>query len=156
MSDALDFLLGGAPTANFLTVGTVHKGRIRSYEKTQQRDMDSGQPKVWDNGEPMWQIVFTIETDERDPEIDGDDGVRRLFAKAQMLGAIRGAIRKSGHRGDVVGGILGVKYQKDDPPTKKGFAGPKVYQAVFEPPTQTDDFSAEEPDSYYADNEEPF
>lgn len=140
-SDAHDFLMGGAPTANFLTVGTVHQGRIRSYEKTQQRDMDSGLPKTWDNGEPMWQIVFTIETDERDPSKPHDDGVRRIFAKANMLNAIRDAIRKSGHDGNLVGGTLAVKYSGDDTPKKKGFNPPKLYEARFTPPTETQSFN---------------
>lgn len=152
-NEALDYLLGGAPTANFLEIGTVHEGRIRTYEKVQQRDMDTGSPKFWDDGSPMWQMVITIETDERDPDIDGDDGVRRLFVKAQMLQAVRDAIRKSGHRGEVRGGKLGVKYVRDDPPTRKGFNGPKVYVAKFEPPTETDEF---EDVPAYVDGEEPF
>jgi len=139
-NDALEYLMGGAPTLTFPDLGTVHKGRIRSYEKTQQRDMDSGMPKVWENGEPMWQIVFTLETEERDSEIDSDDGVRRLFAKAQMLTAIRDVIRKSGHRGEVRGGVLAVKYAADGQAKTRGYNPPKVYAARFEPPVPTDDF----------------
>lgn len=139
-SDAHDFLMGGAPTATFPTIGTVHKGRIRSYEKTQQRDMDSGLPKTWDNGEPMWQIVITIETDERDNTKPNDDGVRRLFAKANMLNAIRDAIRKSGHTDNLVGGMLAVKYTGDDTPKKKGLNAPKLYAAQFTPPTEAEAF----------------
>jgi hypothetical protein len=157
-NDALEYLMGGAPTLSFKELGTVHKGKIRSYEKTQQRDMDSGSPKVWENGEPMWQIVFTLETDERDPELDGDDGVRRLFAKAQMLTAIRDAIRKSGHRGDVKGGVLAVKYQEDGPAKTRGFNPPKVYAARFEAPVQTEDFEEvfEQDGEPYDPETEPF
>lgn len=138
-NDALDYLMGGAPTCNFLTLGTVRKGRIRTYEKTQQRDMETGTPETWDDGSPKWQIVLTLETDERDPEIDGDDGVRRLFAKAQMLSAIRDAIRKSGHRGDVTGGMLAVKYHEDGQAKTRGFNPPKIYKAQFTPPIPTDE-----------------
>jgi len=141
-NDALDFLHGGAPTAKFLTKGTIHRGRIQSFEKTQQRDIKTGALKTWDNGEPMWQLVFTIETDERDPEIDGDDGVRRIFAKANMLNAIRDAIRKSGHRGDVTGGVLAVKFADEGQAPAAGFNPPKIYQAIFQPPSQVDEFDA--------------
>lgn len=140
MSDALEYLMGGAPTASFLTIGTVHQGRIRSYEKSQQRDMQTGEKKFWDDGEPMWQIVFTLETDERDPELDGDDGVRRIFAKAQMLQAIRDAIKRSGHRTEIRGGHLAVKYDADGEARTRGFSAPKIYKAQFTAPDPAEVF----------------
>lgn len=135
MNDALEYLMGGGePTLSFLEKGTAHEGRIRKFEKVQQRDLATGQPKHYDNGDPMWQIVFTLETDERDPEVDDDDGVRRLFAKGRMVAAIREAVKRSGHKGDLVGGKLGVKYVKDGTATRSGFNAPKEFVAKFEPP----------------------
>jgi len=151
-NEALDYLMSaGVPSAKFPTIGSKCEGTIRSYEKTQQRDLD-GNPKTWENGDPMWQIVFTIDTGEIDADVEGDDGTRKVYAKAQMLGAIREAVRKSGHRGDLVGGFLGVKYAADGEVTKRGFNAPKVYAAKFEPPAQTDELGADE----YDDNGEPF
>lgn len=146
-NDALAYLMSaGVPSASFLEIGTVHAGQIESYEKTQQRDLDTNEPKVWPDGQPMWQIVFTIQTDERDDQIDGDDGLRKIYAKAQMLNAIREAVKTSGHAGDLVGGKLAVKYVRQEQPKKRGYSGPKVYAAKFEPPVQTADLGAPEPD----------
>lgn len=151
--DALDFLMGaGVPSCSFKEIGTTHVGTIVSFEKTQQRDFTSGAPKTFDNGDPMYQLVFTLATDVVDPEIEGDDGTRKLYAKAGMLNAIREAVRKSGHAGDLVGGKLGVKYVRDGEPTRAGINPPKVYSAKFEPPVQTEALG--EPD--YAPDEEPF
>ena len=149
--DALEFLMSaGVPSAKFPTPGTIVKGRIRGYEKAQQRDID-GNPKCWDDGSPMWQVIFTLETSERDPEVDDDDGARKLYAKAQMLAAIRDAVRKTHHEGGLVGGELAVKYQEDGPKTNPRFNAPKIYRAVFAPPEPLEAFD-ELPD----DNEEPF
>jgi hypothetical protein len=132
--DALDYLAGGSPTATFPEIGTTYEGRIRELTKSQQRDFQSGALKFFDNGDPMVQLVFTIETGLRDG--DEDDGVRRVFAKGQMLDEIRRAIRESGHaRGaDVVGGILKVGYVSDGEPASRGISPPKVYRAKFTPP----------------------
>lgn len=162
-NDALDFLMGaGVPSASFPTIGSRCFGRIVAYEKRQQRDLD-GNKKTWDDGEPMWQLVFTLDTGEIDPEIEGDDGMRKVYAKAQMLNAIREAVKKTGHQGDLVGGELGVIYSADGEQQRRGYNAPKVYVAKFEPPAQTADLGEIEPEQPYVDQgdlteygEEPF
>ncbi len=136
--DAMDMLMGsGGTSATFPTIGTKYMGHVVAMEKRQQRDL-KGNKKFWDDGEPMWQIVFTLDTGVIDPSVKDDDGYRNVYAKAQMLQAIRDAVKKSGWKGDVVGGSLGVKYVADGQSTNPGFNPPKVYQAVYEAPSQTD------------------
>jgi len=131
-SDVNDFLTrSGAPSAKFPTVGTTCKGTVVAAEKTQQTDID-GNPLTWDNGDPRWQVVITLQTDDRDPAIDGDAGERRLFAKAQMLNAIKEAIRTAGARGLDVGATLAVQYV-DDGEAKPGRTAPKIYRAQYQP-----------------------
>jgi hypothetical protein len=143
MDDAMDFLMqagGGAPTAKFPTIGTVHRGEILSMEKKQQT-------LFWDNGEPRWEIVFTIQTDETDPEIEDDDGKRRIYAKGQMRVAIKDAVAATGYRGSsLVGGQLAVKYSGDGR-SEQGLNPPKEYQAKFEAPVAVDalDYDDSEP-----------
>lgn len=158
-----EILSGGAPTAKFPTVGTVIKGTIVSVEKSQQTDMDTGTPKTWDNGDPMWQWVFTLQTDQRDADIADDDGQRRVFAKGQMKAAVDDAIRKSGQKsGTIVGGKLAVKYASDGEPKKRGWNPPKIYSAQYQPPAPADDdfFAAPAPAAKPAPasfgDEEPF
>lgn len=153
--DALDFLIGqaGAP-AKFAEIGAVVSGKVVRYEKRQSRDMD-GNLKVWDDGEPVWEIVITLETDDRDPDVEDDDGVRRLFVRGQMLKAVRDALMKVRWRKSLVGGRLAVKYVEDGEQRRKGFAAPKLYAARFEPPAPVDDFDQPDEDlSGYS--EEPF
>lgn len=158
MSDALNDLLStGVPSAAFPEIGTIVSGTVLKLEKVQQRDMDSGKPKFWEDGNPMWQYVFTIQTELRDENVEFDDGIRKIYAKAQMEKAIRDAIRASGNQGAIEGGVLAVKFVREDPPKKRGYNGPKIYAAKFEPPTQTDAFMAEpESEPWDGNEEEPF
>ncbi len=159
-NEALNDLLNtGVPSVSFAKAkaGTIVSGRVLKLEKVQQRDMQTKEPLFWKDGNPKWQYVFTLATELRDPESEVDDGTRKLYAKGQMEKAIRDAIRGSAHRGDVEGGMLAVKFVKEQPAQTRGFNPQKVYAARFEPPAQTDEFQGEPehaPEDY--DSEDPF
>lgn len=141
MSDeGMDLLLGGAPAVKFPTVGTKVVGKVLDQKKQQSKDMATGDLKTWDDGSPIYEIVFTLQTDERDPNIEDDDGTRRLFARGQMLKAIGIALRKVQWKKPLVGGTLGVKYDHDGEAKTRGFSPPKVYVAKFDPPEAADEF----------------
>ena len=122
-----DLLAGGAPAAKFPTIGTTVKGTVLKAEVTQQTDFDSGEPKFWDDGKPMLQIVLTIQTDERDPDIVNDEGERRLFIKGQMLQAFRTALRAVGARDITPGDMIAVQYVGDGEAKRRGLRPPKQY-----------------------------
>lgn len=145
--DGMDLLLGGAPAAKFPEVGTVVKGKVLAQKKRQARDMATGELKVWDDGQPIEEIVFTLATEDRDPAIEDDDGTRRLFAGGQMLKAIGAALRKAQWSKPLVGGMLAVKYKEDGVPSRRGFSPPKLYVALFEAPSAADEFDAMAGDS---------
>lgn len=140
--DGMDLLLGGAPAAKFPTIGTVVAGKVLAQKKQQSKDMASGELKTWEDGAPIYEIVFTLATDEHSPDIEDDDGTRRLFARGQMLKAIGAAIRKAHWSASLVGGVLKVKYAKDGEASKRGFSPPKLFQAIYEPPAAADEFDA--------------
>lgn len=153
MSNDDDFLSsGGAPSAKFASIGDTVKGTILSIEKVQQRDLD-GKTKFWDDGNPMWQHVFTLQTDERDDSIEDDDGKRRLFVKGatkpeskSLKAAVTAAMQKAGAKpGMLIGGKLAVRYDGDGESVKRGFNAPKQFSAKFEKPVPSDDFGDEEP-----------
>ncbi|HET6856956.1 MAG TPA: hypothetical protein VFH94_07665 [Streptomyces sp.] len=136
MPSADDFLMGGggAPTAKFPLPGTAVGGRITEKPTVeQQRDISSGDKKFWSDGNPMMQLVVTVQTDERDPQLEEDDGRRRLFVKGQMKNAIADAVRGSGARGLEVGGALVVTYSHDGTASQRGFNPPKQYTAQYTP-----------------------
>ena len=130
-ADVNDFLnQSGAPAAKFPEIGTTVKGTVIAAEVKQQTDMDTGQPLTWDNGDPRMQLIVTLQTDERDPDLNDDDGTRRLFAKGNMLTAIKAAVKKANARLEP-GGTLVVKYSGDGEQKKRGFNPPKLYEAAY-------------------------
>ncbi len=137
MSDIDDFIHGsrGAPSAKFPAVGTVVKGAIATKpEVSQRRDID-GNLMTWDDGNPRMQLVITLQTDERDPDVEDDVGLRRIFAPrpSNLLAAIADALKKSGARLEP-GGTLAVKFTGEKPHERKGYNAIKEYVAQYQPP----------------------
>ena len=118
----------GAPSFKFDAPGATVKGVVLAKASVQQRDFATGNPKFYDDGNPMMQLAITIQTDLRDASIDDDDGERRVFAKGAMLVAIRDAVKKAGLQTLSVGDELAVKYTKDGK-AERGMNPPKEYLA---------------------------
>lgn len=130
-SDPNDFLLGGGiPACKFPIIGTTVKGTVANSEVVQQTEFATGTPKTYTDGNPMMQVVITLATDERDPQIDGDDGQRKLYVKGQMRQAVAEALRKAGAKLEK-GGVLAVQYVEDKPSETRGFNPTKVYRAQY-------------------------
>ncbi len=127
------FLFGGGKSASFPHIGSSITGTVSAPpELQQQRDMESGKPLTWEDGNPRMQMVITLDTDERDPEDPDDDGTRRLFVKSGMKPAIARAVKAAGASRIEVGGRLTVTYTADDNARKKkGFSAPKKYEATY-------------------------
>jgi hypothetical protein len=129
-----DLLMGGGgpPSAKFPVLGYENAGRIVGKPTVeQQRDYDTDEPLYWADGKPRWQIVVTLATGERDPEINDDDGLRRLFIKGQMKTAVQTALKAAKADGLEDGGHLTVTYTADgaQPNPKKN--PPKQYTARY-------------------------
>ncbi|MFF4834052.1 hypothetical protein [Streptomyces sp. NPDC001315] len=123
---------GGAPTAKFPSIGASISGRITEKPVVeQQRDIKDGSLKFWKDGGKMMQLVVTVQTDQRDPSIEEDDGRRRIFVKGAMKNSIADAVRAVGARGLEVGGILTVTYTHDGQKTNPAFDPPKQYSAQY-------------------------
>ena len=138
----------GARSAVFHNHGDQVWGTIISAEVRQQTDFDSGSPLFWDDGKPRLQVAIILLTEEQVD--DDDDGLRAVYAKGQMLKAIRSAVVKVGKRGIEEGGKLVIRYVSDADPKRKGMSGAKQYFAKYEPPTHI----TELPDSGDAEDDE--
>lgn len=136
-TDPNAWLLGGTvPSAKFEARGDTITGVIsETPELRQQTDFDTQQPKFWDDGKPMMQLVVTLSTDQRDPGNPDDDGTRRIYVKGKLQQAVASAIRKAGAKGLEVGGTLTVSYVGDDEPKRRGMSGAKLYTADYTSPT---------------------
>lgn len=130
---------GGAPSFKFDAVGATVKGIVVDRASAQQRDIKTGTPKTYDDGNPRMQLVITVQTELRDPEIEDDDGQRRIFAKGAMLVAIRDAVKKAGLKTLSIGDELAVRYTGDGVAKTRGFNPPKEYVAQVKAGVPLDD-----------------
>lgn len=149
----LDFLngSGGGKSFKFPEVGTTHEGTIISAEVKQARDID-GNPKTWDNGDPVWELQIKAQTDEH--EDAEDDGIRTWYCSGgkgeaddgkglSAQEAVKAALADAGMREVPIGGTLKVRYSGTKAPAKRGHNPAKRYQVKFTPaPAST--VSAEE------------
>lgn len=122
----------GATAAKFETIGTTVKGEILAAELRNQTDMKTGEVKTFPDGNPMKQIVITLQTDVHDS--DEDDGTRRIFAKGQMLSAIRTAVGRAGIQ---IGAKLAVRFTGEEAPKTRGFSATKLYKVWYQAPVRT-------------------
>ena len=141
MSDAVnDFLMGGAgASAKFDYPGDTVAGTITAMRTEQQTDYKTGQPKFWDNGNKVEQLVIGLQTDLRE---DGDDdGIRNLYIKGSAkIGsqsshdAVRAAVQASGAKTLDVGGWLALSFIGEESPSQRGLSPRKLWQAQYRAP----------------------
>ena len=104
----------------------------------QQKDFDTQQPLPG-----KWQIRIELQTDQRDPDIDNDDGTRVLYVKGWMQGAVSEALRKAGAKEPEVGGKLAVTWSSTAPPSRPGLQGAHQYTATYTAPSKAGSFFQE-------------
>jgi hypothetical protein len=141
MSDLSDFIAAsqGLPSAfrKDQPVGTIWRGRVVRASIQQTRD-DDGNPEVWTNGDPKKQIVVAIETDQRDPERPGDDGVRGIYIKtwSQPRVAFLAAMSAAKATDIQPDGYFAAQYIGEGPqPQNKMLSPEKHFKYEYRPPT---------------------
>jgi hypothetical protein len=117
-------------------------GRVVNAEVRQQTDID-GKLKFFESGEPRMELVIDLQTDERDPTIESDDGIRRIYAsggKAEaeqgtgmsMRDAIAKAMKDAGLTSLNESVKLTVAYSGVGKPPGVGLNGMRLYVAKAE------------------------
>ncbi len=133
---------GGGNSFAFETIGDSVTGKITSITELQQTDMDSGQPAVWENGQPKMMVAVELATTLHDPTNPADDGKRTVYLKGSRkpeskssLAAVLVAVRTaSGATTLNVGGTLTLTYSDDGIPSRRGYNAPKQYDATYVAP----------------------
>jgi hypothetical protein len=120
-------------TVKFPEVGASVTGTIIAVHPPEQQTTPQGDPVTWKNGEPKMQIRIEVQTDERNPEIEYDDGSRVLYVKGKMQGAVGDALRKAGAQTPEVGGKITVTFSGEEP--NPGLSPTKLYTASYEKPS---------------------
>lgn len=137
MTSADDFFSSNSKGASFPTIGASVAGTItRIGDEINQTIPGSGEPVYYQRGPRKGQIKkqlpITVQTDERDPAVDNDDGQRTIYFKGNMKGSFMKELRNVGAPGPRVGGYLKVTYVKDIP--GEGAFPAKDYEVRYAPP----------------------
>jgi hypothetical protein len=144
LSDNFDDLLGGrvTPSASFKGQfpiswdGIVEDvTRNPAYEYDPSKPNNRGQQKFWPDGNPVMNVWVTLQTQVRDPQVQGDDGRRVLVLDSKnKLEAVQEAVRQSG-ASFAKGGRLLIEWYGNDPNGKNPDNPPKLYRARYSGPT---------------------
>lgn len=78
MGAIADALATGSPYLKWETPGTSYEGIIADVQLRQARKYESTELDFWDDGTPKMQVVISMQTSERDPDREDDDGIRSL------------------------------------------------------------------------------
>ncbi len=135
-SDANALLSGPKqPIAKFDKIGDFVAGALVNAEVAPVTD-PMGNVQYDKNNNPKQQIIYTLQTDERDPEIEDDDGQRRVFAKWAIQKAISTCLAEAGlaKAGLQEGGKLTITFSATQKASQRGYQDIKLYTAAYEPP----------------------
>ena len=129
MDEFMESTAGGPklPALKFAKVGDTHTGVVTEVTKLQDKD-PTGNVKTYDNGDPRWVFVFTLET---------QIGASNLWVRGQMVKAIREAAEKASVS-TLVGSTLSVRYTGDGEKKSAAFNAPKLYAAKVDAPVKDD------------------
>lgn len=146
---------GGVP--GFIEQGVItEKPVVVQQRKHNPGKSDHGLPLWWLQGggtealeaevatarklNPCKQLIVRIQTEQRDPAIQDDDGIRAIFVKGQMRTVIIEAVKAAGATTLEVGGLLAVRFV-EQVLLSSGFKQ-NVYEARYKAPASkaVDDF----------------
>lgn len=123
-------------------VGDSFHGVITDLETAQVRNYDSGEPEFWDDGKPKLQIVVTLATDYIDPELEGDDGTRKVYLAGQKLTAAKQAMKEAGIQKLEKGFKFTIAYVGSKPSSNKKYNDVKLYGITIVPSKSNADVDA--------------
>ena len=135
-ADANSLLSGPRqPIAKFDNVGDSVTGTLVDAEVAPVTS-PTGEAQLDKNGNPRQQIIYTLQTDERDAEIDDDNGQRRVFAKWAIQKAISTCLTDAGlsKTGLQEGGKLTITHTGTQKASQRGYSDIKLYEASYTPP----------------------
>ncbi len=144
MTDAL-FQQQGAPYFPFKSTGdhvegpVVNIGQVQSKKFKPPNATGPDELETWPDGKPKMTAIITVQTDMRDPEIEGDDGQRSVWIKGKsMTDATKAAVKRSGaaRRGIEVGGWFSMTFTHETP-NDWGGNPTKHYDVEYRPPLES-------------------
>lgn len=137
MSDEFDDLFGkaqkGPATAKLSEIGDEAQGIIFKRQRLEETDDDNNVVmNEWGKPKPL--VVLWIATSLRDPEIEDDDGARRLWLKGNGLWTLQQSIRENELKPPAFGGKVKVWVASKKPNTNPKRKPMKVHGAIYADP----------------------
>lgn len=128
---------GGDPIVKFDRIGASVTGKLLDAEVVDQTTPQGDVVTDQKTGRVKKQIVYTLQTTERDPSIEDDDGKRRVFAKWAIQAAITDCLREMGLEkvGLQPNGVLTITHTSTKPAQTRGFSDIKLFTATYQPPS---------------------
>jgi hypothetical protein len=146
----------GRTSARFEKPGDRYAGVVVDARKAQQTDYLTGQPKTWDNGDPIWQYVIVIETEQGDEVTVWCKGGNYVPVKGtgtSAMTAVDSAVREAGVKRLESGGQFEIVFSGLGQ-ARGGLNPPKLYTAHYTPPPSG--FEVGTPAATEAFDDEPF
>jgi hypothetical protein len=139
MSDTFnDLLTSDAAAFKFEQIGDTCKGRVVRAERRQQTDADTGLPKTFPSGDPMMQLIVTIDQDNGDGEttvyFKGGNYEAVEGKGLASLPALQAAVAGQDFR---AGGQLAVQFSGLGKKTKSAYSPPKLWTVQYRAPAIT-------------------
>jgi hypothetical protein len=119
---------GGAPSADLKNIGARVSGIIVDKDTQHETDFTTKEPKYFKSGDPVIQIVLTLQTDLRDPSREDDDGIRKVYLKAQWKTEFSKAVAATGTKAITLGAW--VQFIRTHDAKSDGGGSDKKYVAV--------------------------
>jgi len=122
MHDDVDDLVfgGGSPSAVLKDIGQSVEGFIVGKRKRQAREYNPNEPgkgalKFYEDGRPIEELVLDLRTEQRDPSIPNDDGVRSVYFKSTWKRELARVLKNAGEDSIPLGGWLRIVRTHDEP-----------------------------------------
>lgn len=112
-------------------IGDSYTGTITNLETAQVRNFETGDPEFWEDGNPKLQIVVTLATDYLDPDVEGDDGTRKVYLFGQKLQAAKTAMKDAGVAKLEKGFKFTIKFAGEKPSSNKKYNNVKLYEITL-------------------------
>lgn len=144
MSDTFDLGGSGSNSFPFEKAGDSVTGTIIAINETQQTDVASGKPAVWQDGKPKMMLVVELATPEGTKN-RSDDGTNTVYVRGakkpesqSSLAAVIGAVKTAtGGSAIAKGATLTLTYVGDGAKTNPAFSAPKKYMSTYVAPNVT-------------------
>lgn len=138
--NAIDELLSGNSAAfKFETIGDTCKGRIVSAKVQQQSDINTGQPKTFQNGDPMNQLVVTVEQEDGTEAAIYFKGGKFDVAEGKGDSSLEALKLALDGQQLTEGGTLAVQFSGLGKKKNAGFSAPKLYTCAYKAPVASVD-----------------